>query len=106
MIGNYKLRERLGTGGMGEVWAAEQKQPLRRRVAIKLIKPGGRCDSVTLSRFELEVRATAKLTHWNTVEIYDYGFHAGREFIAMEYFPCGDLKTRLLQPITSHPEPT
>ncbi len=55
-IGPYKLRERLGEGGMGVVWAAEQKQPLRRKVALKVIKPGMDSSQV-IARFEAEREA-------------------------------------------------
>ena len=48
---------------------------------------------------------SSAVQHQSVVEIYDYGFHAGREFIAMEYFPCGDLKTRLQQPMSVRREP-
>ena len=71
-FGQYRLLERLGAGGMGEVYKAEHVL-LKRPCAIKLIKPGSETDSTALARFEREVRATAELSHWNTVEIYDYG---------------------------------
>jgi eukaryotic-like serine/threonine-protein kinase len=58
MIGPYKLRERLGAGGMGVVWAAEQVRPVQRSVALKIIKPG--MDSeVVVARFEAERQALA-----------------------------------------------
>ena len=55
--------------------------------------------------FAREYAAISALQNPAVVDIYDYGFHDGREFIAMEYFPCGDLKTRLQQPITITREP-
>jgi serine/threonine-protein kinase len=71
-FGQYVLKERIGRGGMGEVFRAEH-QLLRRPCAIKLIRPDRATDGAELARFEREVRATARLSHWNTVEIYDYG---------------------------------
>lgn len=71
-LNQYKLGERLGSGGMGEVFQAEHRM-LKRPCAIKLITPSRAADSVALARFEREVRATARLSHPNTVEIYDYG---------------------------------
>jgi serine/threonine-protein kinase len=72
---------------MGEVYLAEHVL-LKRPCAIKLIRPGRAADPGVLARFEREVRATAKLSHWNTVEIYDYG-HAedGTFYYVMEYLP-------------------
>ena len=67
-ISHYKILEKIGGGGMGEVYKAEHML-LKRPCAIKLIKPGSEADSTALARFEREVRATAELTHWNTVEI-------------------------------------
>ena len=86
-LGQYRLKERLGAGGMGEVYLAEHRF-LRRPCAIKLIRPEQAGDPKTLLRFEREVQATAALTHWNTVEIYDYGRTAdGTFYYVMEYLP-------------------
>lgn len=71
-FGQYRLKEQLGSGGMGEVFRAEHEL-LKRDCAIKLIRPGVDADPEAVARFEKEVRATARLSHWNTVEIYDYG---------------------------------
>ena len=68
----YRLLDRLGHGGMGEVYRAEHIL-LKRPCAIKLIQPGKANDQNTIDRFEKEVVATAKLSHWNTIDIYDYG---------------------------------
>jgi serine/threonine-protein kinase len=86
-LGQYRLTRRLGSGGMGEVFLGEHML-LRRRCAIKLIRPDQAGDPTALQRFEREVRAMAALTHWNTVEVYDYG-HAddGTFYYVMEYLP-------------------
>lgn len=86
-LGQYRLVRKLGAGGMGEVYLGEHVL-LRRACAIKLIHPDQAGDPVTFSRFEREVQAMATLTHWNTVEVYDYG-HAedGTFYYVMEYLP-------------------
>ena len=71
-LGQYRLKRRIGAGGMGEVYLAEH-QLMKRPCVIKLIRPDKAGDPRTLARFQREVRATAKLSHWNTVEIFDYG---------------------------------
>jgi eukaryotic-like serine/threonine-protein kinase len=71
-LNQYRLRGRLGAGGMGEVHLAEHHL-LRRLCAVKLIRPDAAGDRRALERFEREVRATARLSHPNIVEIYDYG---------------------------------
>jgi serine/threonine protein kinase len=86
-LGQYRLKRLLGAGGMGEVHLAEH-QLMKRPVAIKLIKPSKAADPQALARFEREVRATAKLTHWNTIEIFDYGHtDDGTFYYVMEYLP-------------------
>lgn len=86
-LGQYILHRRLGAGGMGEVYLGEHTM-LRRACAIKLIRPDQAGDPTTLSRFEREVQAMAKLTHWNTVEVYDYGLaEDGTFYYVMEYVP-------------------
>jgi serine/threonine-protein kinase len=86
-LGQYKLLRRLGAGGMGEVYLGEHLL-LRRACAIKIIRTEQAGDATSFSRFEREVRAMATLTHWNTVEVYDYG-HAedGTFYYVMEYLP-------------------
>ena len=86
-LGQYRLVKRLGAGGMGEVYLAEHRM-LKRPCAIKLIRPDQAGDPRALARFEREVRMTARLSHWNTVEIFDYGrTDDGTFFYVMEYLP-------------------
>jgi eukaryotic-like serine/threonine-protein kinase len=86
-IGQYRLRRRLGGGGMGEVYLAEH-QLLKRPCALKLVRAGDATDPIALERFEREVRLTATLSHPNTVEIYDYGrADDGTYYYVMEYLP-------------------
>jgi hypothetical protein len=86
-LGQYRLKKKLGAGGMGEVYQAEH-QLLKRPCAIKLIHPSKATDATVLARFEREVQATAKLTHWNTVEIFDYGHSDdGTFYYVMELLP-------------------
>jgi non-specific serine/threonine protein kinase/serine/threonine-protein kinase len=84
-IGNFHLLQKLGEGGMGEVWEAEQERPVRRRVAFKLIKWGMDTKEV-LARFESERQALALMNHPNIAKAYEAGStDEGRPFFAMEY---------------------
>src|SRR5262249_59748250 len=86
-LGHYRLRRLIGTGGMGEVYLAEH-QLLKRPCAIKLIRPGGATDPTALARFEREVRLTARLSHPNTIEVFDYGRAEDETYYyVMEYLP-------------------
>ena len=83
-VGPYKLLERIGEGGMGEVWVADQQAPLKRRVALKLIKPGMDSRNV-LARFEAERQALAVMDHPNIAKVLDAGTTPdGRPFFVME----------------------
>lgn len=91
-VGVYTLKEKLGSGGMGDVYLAEHHL-LKRPCAIKLIKPEKADDPSALARFESEVQATASLTHQNTIEIYDYGHtEDGTFYYVMEYLPGMNLQ--------------
>lgn len=86
-LGQYRLKKKLGSGGMGEVYLAEH-QMMKRPCAVKLIRPEKAGDPRMLARFEREVRATAKLSHWNSIDIYDYGSTPdGTFYYVMEYLP-------------------
>ena len=86
-LGQYRLRQRIGAGGMGAVFLAEH-QLLKRPCALKLIRPEDVADPKALERFEREVQLTATLSHPNTVEIYDYGrAEDGTYYYVMEYLP-------------------
>jgi serine/threonine-protein kinase len=91
-VGQYRLKRVLGIGGMGTVYLAEHVL-LRRPCAVKLISPLQAGDPKTLMRFEREVQAAATLTHWNTVEVFDYGHtEDGTFYYVMEYLPGMDLQ--------------
>src|ERR671937_2803915 len=72
VIGPYKLMEQIGEGGMGLVFVAEQQQPIRRRVALKVIKPGMDSRQV-IARFEAERQALALMDHPNIARVFDAG---------------------------------
>ena len=85
MIGPYRLRERIGVGGMGEVWSAEQEEPFRRKVALKILKAGMDTKEV-VARFEAERQALALMDHPCIAKVYDAGSTPqGRPYFAMEF---------------------
>ena len=83
-IGPYKLLQKIGEGGMGVVYMAEQERPVRRRVALKIIKPGMDTGQV-VARFEAERQALAMMDHPNIAKVLDAGAtDAGRPYFVME----------------------
>jgi eukaryotic-like serine/threonine-protein kinase len=86
-IGRYQLLKKLGEGGMGAVWLAEQHEPVRRQVALKLIKAAIR-DASTLQRFDLERQALAIMNHPAIARVFDAGTTPeGQPYFVMEYVP-------------------
>src|SRR5207249_1261378 len=84
VIGPYKVLQRLGEGGMGTVYLAEQTQPVQRKVALKVVKAG--LDSAhVVARFEQERQALAVMDHPNIARVLDAGAtDAGRPYFVME----------------------
>jgi serine/threonine protein kinase/tetratricopeptide (TPR) repeat protein len=83
-IGSYKLLDQIGEGGFGVVFLAEQERPVKRRVALKIIKPGMDTRQV-IARFEAERQALAMMDHSNIAKIFDAGATAtGRPYFVME----------------------
>jgi len=85
VAGRYKLLEQIGEGGMGTVWVAEQIAPVKRKVALKLVKAGMDSNAV-LARFEAERQALAMMDHPGIAKVLDGGItETGRPFFVMEY---------------------
>ncbi len=84
MVGNFKLLQKIGEGGMGVVFMAEQIRPIRRKVALKIIRQGMHSKQI-MARFEAEREALARLDHPNVTRILDAGVAvSGRPYFAME----------------------
>ncbi|MGR8921375.1 MAG: tetratricopeptide repeat protein [Gammaproteobacteria bacterium] len=87
VIGPYTLLERIGSGGFGDVYLAEQTQPVRRRVALKVLKRGMDTRTV-LARFDAEAQALAMMDHPNIAKVFDAGeTEDGLPYFALEYVP-------------------
>src|SRR5580765_3316337 len=85
--GIYRLLEPIGEGGMGMVYKAEQRYPVKRFVAVKLIKPGYDTEEV-IARFESERQALARMDHPCIAKVFDAGAdERGRPYFVMEYVP-------------------
>jgi eukaryotic-like serine/threonine-protein kinase len=93
-LGHYRIIEKIGFGGMGDVYRASDEQ-LGREVAIKLLKPELASDQDRLRRFQQEARAAAALNHENIVAVYDSGVHEGLPYIVSELLHGDTLRERL-----------
>jgi serine/threonine protein kinase len=93
-LNHFTLLERLGSGGMGEVYLAQDRQ-LGRKVALKLLPPQALQNDVSLRRFAREARAASALNHPNIVQVYEIGHDGERHYIAAEYVAGQTLRARL-----------
>jgi len=94
VLGRYRLLERIGVGGMGEVWKAHDDN-LDRDVAIKMILPGTLGNSTSRERFRREALVLSRLSHPGVATIFDFDERSGCEFLVMEYVAGGTLQSRL-----------
>ncbi len=93
-LGRYEIRAKIGEGGMGEVYLAEDSQ-LRRRVAVKILPSALAADADRLLRFEREAFAASALNHPNIVTIFEFGAEAGAHFLVAEFVEGLSLRQRL-----------
>src|SRR6202451_3922291 len=93
-VGHYRVLEKIGAGGMGEVFRAHDER-LGRDVALKLIRPASSDNADHRRRFEQEARAAASLNHPNILAIYDVGFEGSTPYIVSELLQGKTLRQRL-----------
>ncbi|HXY49766.1 MAG TPA: protein kinase [Terriglobales bacterium] len=93
-LGHYRIAEKIGAGGMGEVFRAYD-QHLDRYVAIKVLPPGTLSDETARKRFHKEALALSKLNHPNIATVHDFDTQRGVDFLVMEYIPGTNLSEQL-----------
>ena len=98
-ISHFKILEKLGAGGMGEVYLAEDTE-LDRKVALKFLLTQYTSDPEAVERFKREAKAAASLNHPNIITVYEVGEHEGQTFIAMEYVNGESLRDRMKQQLS------
>ena len=93
-LAHYRLVEKIGAGGMGEVWKAHDEH-LDRDVAVKVLSQGALGHAMTRQRFQREAHVLSRLSHPGVATVFDFDTQDGVDFIVMEYVPGGTLQTRL-----------
>src|SRR5205809_1827694 len=93
-LGRYEIRQKIGAGGMGEVYLAHDEQ-LDRKVALKVLLPEFCCDPERTERFKLEAKAASALNHPNIITIYEVGIEDDRLFIATEFVDGETLREKI-----------
>lgn len=94
-LGRYEIRSKLGAGGMGEVYLAQDTSELERTVAIKLLPSEVASDPKRMQRFVQETRTVSALNHPNILTIYEFGQEGATRFIATEYVDGVTLREHL-----------
>jgi len=95
-LGLYHIVEKIGVGGMGEVYCAHDHQ-LDTHVALKVLPPGTTADETARKLFRKEALALAKLNHPNIETVFEFSTQDGKDFLAMELIPRSSLRERLKQ---------
>src|SRR5947199_6748975 len=93
-LGGYQVLRRLGQGGMGQVYLAEQLS-LKRKVALKILRADVASSPTSLQRFKAEAEAVARATHANIVQVYEFGECDGLHYMALEYVEGKNLREYL-----------
>src|SRR5574338_609545 len=94
-LGRYEIRAHLGTGGMGQVYLAQDTGELDRTVALKLLPADLAADPKWMRRFIREARTVSSLNHPNVLTVYEFGVHDSTRFMAMEYVEGVTLRDHL-----------
>src|ERR1043166_9651648 len=102
-LGRYEIRSKIGEGGMGEVYLAEDME-LRRSVALKILPADVAANQERMRRFKQEAQAAAALNHPNIAHIYEIGESGGTSFIAMEFVDGLTLRQMIHEQHTAFPK--